>query len=102
MPGARCTRGLVCRCAIKENAHEHTGEAEAVRHPLRSGFTAYIALSSGTGLSCPRRRLRNLSSGLASASGGRDHATSPYATMPFVFRRARVHRIPPPTLVTIA
>jgi hypothetical protein len=37
MPGARCTRGLVCICA-KEGAHEHTGEAEAIRHPLRGWF----------------------------------------------------------------
>jgi len=51
MPGARCTRGLV-RNVHKRNAHEHTGEAEAVRHPLRSGFTAYTMLSLVTGLSC--------------------------------------------------
>jgi hypothetical protein len=25
MPGARCTRGLVCKMH-KENAHEHTGQ----------------------------------------------------------------------------
>src|ERR1700682_1218213 len=29
----------------KENAHEHTGSAEAIRHSLRNGFTAYTALS---------------------------------------------------------
>ncbi len=54
MPGARCTRGLACSLRSTKNTHEHTGSAEAVRHPLRSGFTAYIALSSGNGLSCPR------------------------------------------------
>jgi hypothetical protein len=48
MPGARCTRGLVCNCA-RNGAHEHTGEAEAIRHPLRGGFTAYGALSLVTG-----------------------------------------------------
>ena len=37
MPGARCTRGLVCKMR-KENAHEHTGSAEAIRHPLREWF----------------------------------------------------------------
>jgi hypothetical protein len=37
MPGARCTRGLACNCA-KESAHEHTGSAEAIRHPLREWF----------------------------------------------------------------
>ena len=44
MPDARCTRGLVCKMG-KENAHEHTGSAEAIRHSLRNGFTAYIVLS---------------------------------------------------------
>ena len=44
MPDARCTRGLVCK-VHKGNAHEHTGSAEAIRHSLRNGFTAYFALS---------------------------------------------------------
>jgi len=44
MPGARCTRGLVCKLH-KECAHEHTGSAEAIRHSLRNGFTAYAVLS---------------------------------------------------------
>jgi hypothetical protein len=38
-------------CAkVEENAHEHTGSAEAIRHSLRNGFTAYFALSSVTRL----------------------------------------------------
>jgi len=44
MPGARCTHGLVCKI-VRRNAHEHTGSAEALRHSLRNGFTAYFALS---------------------------------------------------------
>ena len=36
MPGARCTRGLVCKLR-KENAHEHTGTAGTLRHSLRKG-----------------------------------------------------------------
>jgi hypothetical protein len=44
MLGARCTRGLMCK-SKKENAHEHTGSAEAVRPSLRNGFTTYIVLS---------------------------------------------------------
>src|ERR1700694_4112829 len=36
-PGARCTRGLVCKSAQK-NAHEHTGPAEAIRLSLRGGL----------------------------------------------------------------
>ena len=38
-----------------ENAHEHTGSAEAIRPSLRNGFTAYNVLSPVTGLSCHRR-----------------------------------------------
>ncbi len=44
MPDARCIRGLVCKMG-KESAHEHTGSAEAIRHSLRNGFTAYFVLS---------------------------------------------------------
>ena len=44
MPGARCTRGLVCK-VVRRNAHEHTGSAEALRHSPRNGFTAYAVLS---------------------------------------------------------
>jgi hypothetical protein len=46
-PGARCTRGLVCK-AVRKNAHEHTGSAESIRPSLRNGFTAYSALSPAT------------------------------------------------------
>jgi hypothetical protein len=53
-PGARCTRGLVCKI-VQRNAHEHTGSAEAIRPSLRSGFTAYSALSPATNSSCHRR-----------------------------------------------
>jgi hypothetical protein len=34
--------------AHKENAHEHTGSAEAIRPSLRNGFTAYAVLSPAT------------------------------------------------------
>jgi hypothetical protein len=42
-PAVPCAKG-------EENAHEHTGSAEAIRHSLRNGFTAYIALSPAIGL----------------------------------------------------
>src|ERR1700674_2399620 len=54
MPGARCTRGLVCKI-VRKNAHEHTGSAETLRHPPRNGLTAYAALSPATNSSCHRR-----------------------------------------------
>jgi hypothetical protein len=52
MPDARCTRGPVCKMG-KENAHEHTGSAEALRHSLRNGFTAYFALSPAIRICLP-------------------------------------------------
>src|ERR1700682_1969413 len=40
----RAAPAVSCAKCTKENAHEHTGSAEALRHSLRNGFTAYIAL----------------------------------------------------------
>ena len=54
MPGACCTRGLVCN-GVKSCAHEHTGTAGALRHSLRNGLTAYAALSLETNSSCLHR-----------------------------------------------
>jgi hypothetical protein len=51
-PGARCTRGLVCKLHRK-CAHEHTGSAETLRPSLRDGFTVYLALSPVTGFLPP-------------------------------------------------
>src|ERR1700675_3176009 len=41
----RAAPAVSCAKLTKENAHEHTGSAEALRHSLRNGFTAYFALS---------------------------------------------------------
>jgi hypothetical protein len=46
MPGACCTRDLVCKSGVR-CAHEHTGTAEARRHPLRNGLTANTACRMG-------------------------------------------------------
>jgi hypothetical protein len=46
----RAAPAVSCASCTKENAHEHTGSAEAVRPSLRNGFTAYLALSPVTGL----------------------------------------------------
>jgi hypothetical protein len=54
MPGACCTRGLVCK-RWNKGAHEHTGTAGALRHSLRNGLTAYAALSLETNSSCLHR-----------------------------------------------
>ncbi len=44
MPDARCTRGLVCKIVRKKRTRAYRA-AEAIRHSLRNGLTAYSALS---------------------------------------------------------
>ena len=46
----RAAPAVSCAKLCKNGAHEHTGSAEAVRHPLRNGFTAYFVLSPVSGL----------------------------------------------------
>src|SRR5437763_15691666 len=73
MPDARCTRGLM-RNVHKKCAHEHTGEAENIRHSLRNGFTAYNALSPVSHVLLPPS---------TPTMGRQDHTSLPYASMPF-------------------
>jgi hypothetical protein len=53
-PGARCTRGLVCKMhkEMRTRAYRFSG---GIRPSLRSGFTAYSALSPATNSFCHRR-----------------------------------------------
>jgi hypothetical protein len=99
MPGARCTRGLVCKCC-RECAHEHTGTAGAFRHSLRNGLTAYAALSLETNSSCLHRR--RLDGGsirldrihhrqLGTSHGCQDHTVLPYAATPVILRTVLAH-----------
>ena len=48
MPDARCTRDLVCN-VHKEVRTRAYRAAEAIRHSLRNGFTAYFVLSPVNG-----------------------------------------------------
>jgi hypothetical protein len=88
--------------AHSKNAHEHTGSAETLRPSLRSGFTAYFALSPVTGLSCHRRSRGSHRKNLTPASGRQDHTTSPSTKS--VARLATLSRPPhpAPTLMTMA
>jgi hypothetical protein len=128
MPDARCTRGLVCK-GQKEKRTRAYRAAEAIRHSLRNGFTAYTALSPeyraflppspcGTwhvgpvGLSAPPQDLTPT----AEASGPRDFAVRfgivrPARRCPLTENRPantlharyrRVHRIPSQRSVTMA
>ncbi len=45
----RAAPAISCAKHAQKNAHEHTGEAEAVRPSLRNGVTAYFVLSLVTG-----------------------------------------------------
>src|SRR6266545_8342520 len=77
--GCRLAPAVSCAMCTRKCAHEHTGTAGAARHSLRSGFTAYSALSPETNSFCLRRRRiedlakpgwdRNISAGLTPATG---------------------------------
>jgi hypothetical protein len=93
-----------CAKCTKRNAHEHTGSAEALRHSLRNGFTAYAVLSPATNSSCHRRcRLdgssirsdRGRHRQLDTSNGCRDHTVLPYALAPFVRAPLLAHGKPP-------
>ena len=100
MPDARCTRGLVCNVHKKVRTRAYRA-AEAIRHSLRNGFTAYIALSPVTGFLATVASAKLDPQNLTPASGRQDHTTSPYASAPFVIGTSAStasHR----TFVTIA
>jgi len=94
-PGARCTRGLVCKVHKRKRTRAYRFSGGNPAFPAQ-WFTAYSALSLVTGLSChhhPREVL--LLANLTPASGRQDHTASPSAPPALVVRRPLVHRIPP-------
>jgi hypothetical protein len=73
---------------VEGNAHEHTGSAEALRHSLRNGFTAYTCSSRRRIPFCHRRqRIESCPSPVGPtrlrwldiSHGCQNHTTSPYA-----------------------
>src|SRR4051794_29897648 len=68
-PGAGRTHGPR---ATKSTRQNHRYEPD-IRPSLRDGFTAYSALSPGTGVLAPVISALEASADLASASGGQDH-----------------------------
>jgi hypothetical protein len=94
MPGARCTRSLVCAWGSKY-AHEYSQRAIG-KHPTfphAMVYGLYRALP-GDRLSC-HRRYADRSANLTPASGRQDHTSSPSAASNARQARRRVHRIPP-------
>ena len=92
MPGARCTRGLVCnrRKKIRTRAYRFSG---GIRHSLRHGFMAYVVLSPAGRARCHRRRRNGFHRLDASigASGPHDFTVRIRTIRQ---RHIRVHRIP--------
>src|SRR6266567_6748410 len=92
-PDARCTRGLVCNVHKKVRTRAYRSSGGNPAFPAR-WVTAYFVLSPVTGFVATVIK-RIFPQNLAPAPGRQDHTTSPSATTAFVFRRHRVHRIPP-------
>ncbi len=86
-------RSRVQKC-VKENAHEHTGSAEAIRPSLRGGLRLIASSLPGDRAFLPPSPAL-LSANLTPASGRQDHTTSPSAASAVRQKRRRVHRIPP-------
>jgi len=74
IPGARCTRSLVCEIdkAYEHSHHGHTGET---RHSPRDGFNGYCALSLVRRAFWPPSPALRLAD-LTPASGCQDHTSS--------------------------
>jgi hypothetical protein len=95
MPGAQCTRSLVCTGVVGVCTRVFTAEA-----PDTSGIPHAMVLRlisrspRGTGSFAPVVSQGVTPQTLAPASGRQDHTTSPSASGSPVKRAARVHRIP--------
>ena len=77
MPGAQCTRSLVCQVVV-QNAHEYSQRShrKSPGIPARNGFNGFLRDLPGDRLSC-HRRLRILNRKLdasVEASGPHDFA----------------------------
>jgi hypothetical protein len=122
-PAAWCALKVVCAPVFTAEAPESSG----IPHAMVLRLMAYsprrrIRLASVAGelTTCPRPVGPTCLRRLDTSNGCQDHTLLPYASAPFVLRdgtiaheyspalrthsrrRCRVHRIPPPTFVTIA
>src|SRR2546429_4252563 len=96
MPGARCTRGLVCQ-TVRRKAHTSIQvSGNTPTSPAQRLYGLLRALPGGAGLLSPSPLRSLLPKSLAPASRRQDHTTSPYAAEHSPLKRC-VHRIPRPT-----
>src|ERR1700733_5697635 len=85
----------------KQNAHEHTGPAEAIRLSLRNGFNGCFVLSPAIGLSCHRRLARLLARLDASVETSGPHDLARPLHSAFVLGTALRPPHPQPAYATI-
>ena len=98
MPDAGRTHGPPA--TKKAGGSDHRFSRSTPAFPAQWFYGLY-ELSPVTGLFC-HRPPGLLTRGLIPASGDQDHSISPCASVPLVQRHQHAHRIPRPTLVTIA
>jgi hypothetical protein len=81
-----------------------TGRGGFIRPSLRNGFNGLLRALPGDRAFLPpsSTQCASIVADLMPASGHQDHAASPSASNALRLARHRVHRIPGPTLVTIA
>src|SRR3984957_16282291 len=103
MPGAQCTRSLVCEVVV-EDAHEYSQRShrKSPGIPARNGFTAYVVLSPAIGLSCHRRLRKSLSENLTPASRRQGHTVLPSASKALSSEAPLAATASSPASVTIA
>jgi len=92
-PGARCTRGLVCKLHKKMRTRAYRSSGGIPAFPARWFYGFFRALP-GERLCCHRRR-RDTPASLTPASRRQDHTTSPSASA--CARQSQLSRPPHPT-----
>ena len=93
MPGARCTRGLVCQTVQKWRTRAYRFSGGSPTSPAQWLYGLLRALP-GERACCHRHCAGNSPRNLAPASRRQDHTTSPYAFVALVGRNISVHRNP--------
>jgi hypothetical protein len=91
MPGARCTRSLVCKKQTHELVTTVTPEQPGIPRAMVYGLLRALPGDQACLTPSPARLLADLTPAL----GRQNDTTSPSASARFVKRAARVHRIPP-------
>ena len=103
MPGAQCTRSLVCQVVV-QNAHEYSQRShrKSPGIPARNGFNGFLRALPGDRAFLSPSSLRSLlPRNLTPASRRQDHTTSPSALALFV-KSAAASIASSPASVTIA